>query len=152
MKKVVMQKMFYEAPAAVFANAKKLRNHQTEAEVLLWSVLKDFKQKGFKFRRQHPIGEYIVDFYCHKMKLIIEVDGKDHDGKFQKDQDNYRSIFFKENNLHILRFKNEEVLSDLDQVINEIEKCLSPLGAGGHEAVYSTRKRIITHANNSRFR
>ena len=69
--------MFEGASPIIFANAKHLRKNMTDAEQVLWFYLKQ-GINGFKFRRQHPIGIYIADFYCHKAKLIIEVDGSIH--------------------------------------------------------------------------
>ncbi|MCW3108841.1 MAG: hypothetical protein JWQ09_3347, partial [Segetibacter sp.] len=70
--------IFNEAHPLVFERAKELRKNMTEAEKLLWEYLKG-GINGFKFRRQHPIGIYIADFYCHSFKLIIELDGKIHE-------------------------------------------------------------------------
>ena len=70
-----------------FILAKDLRKKQTEAEVLLWSKLKSRKCGGYKFRRQHPIRQYIADFYCHEQRLVIEVDGKIHLSKDQREKD-----------------------------------------------------------------
>lgn len=124
MQKIVRQKMFYDASNQVFENARVLRNNQTEAEAILWDTLKDYKSKGFKFRRQHPIGNYIVDFYCHKKKLIIEVDGKYHEDKDQRQQDNYRTEFFEENDLHIIRFTNDHIINNLIEVLKIIDEHL----------------------------
>lgn len=73
-------KMFYGASNIIFKNAKALRKRQTDAERLLWQQINE-KKLGVKFRRQHPISFYIVDFYCHEVKLIIELDGGIHDLK-----------------------------------------------------------------------
>ncbi len=72
------QKMFLGADHLIFKNAQDLRKRITEAEMLLWGYLKS-NQLGVKFRRQHPLGIYIADFYCHRHKLIIELDGSIHD-------------------------------------------------------------------------
>ena len=71
------QKMFFGASTIIFENANGLRKNMTDAEKLLWFHLKQ-SPKGFKFRRQHPMGMYIADFYCHKAKLVIEIDGSVH--------------------------------------------------------------------------
>ena len=73
------RKMFYGADPAIFDNAKALRNSLTHEEVIFWNKLKDIFQ--FKFRRQHPISIYIAGFYCHKLKLVIEIDGPIHNVK-----------------------------------------------------------------------
>ena len=73
------ESMFKGASAKIFKNAEVLRNRMTESESLLWDKLKSKKFHGLKFRCQHPIQTYIADFYCHKLKLIIEIDGGYHD-------------------------------------------------------------------------
>jgi very-short-patch-repair endonuclease len=98
-----------------------LRKNMTEAELVLWDVLKDKKLCGRKFRRQHSIGYYIADFYCAPEKLIIELDGKDHftPGGIAKDQD--RDKHLKMMNIKVLRFENKEVLNDLTYVLKRIK-------------------------------
>ena len=78
--------MFEGASHLIFENAKHLRKNMTAAEMCLWLHLRD-GLNGFKFRRQHPVGLYIADFYCHKAKLIIEVDGSVHNKKDIKELD-----------------------------------------------------------------
>ena len=114
--------MYKGAPPDSFAKAKFLRDNMTDAEKLLWEKLKDNKLKGFKFRREHPIHIYIVDFYCHKLKLIIEIDGGYHDSKEQKLLDAERSEILKFQELEIIRFANEEVLGNIEFVIRKIEE------------------------------
>jgi len=80
---------------------------------------------GFKFRRQAGIGCYIVDFYCHELKLIIEIDGGIHDEQEQYDQ--RRENWLKRNGYHILRFKNENVMYDLDSALTKIKTFISSL-------------------------
>ncbi len=98
-----------------------LRKNMTEAELVLWEILKDKKLCGRKFRRQHSIGYYIADFYCSSEKLIIELDGYHHfttEG-IKKDierDDNLKSLGFK-----VLRFENKEVLENLTQVLKVIK-------------------------------
>jgi very-short-patch-repair endonuclease len=70
--------MWKGAPESSFAKAKALRKDETQAEKILWAKLRNNQLKGYKFRRQHPIGLYIVDFYCHQLKLVIEIDGDYH--------------------------------------------------------------------------
>ncbi len=72
------ENMFFGASKIIFENAKELRKNMTHAEKILWNHLK-VKPNGYKFRRQHPLGIYIADFYCHKLKLVIEIDGSIHD-------------------------------------------------------------------------
>ena len=77
-KKVIEKNMFFGAKAELFTLALQMRKNPTEAERAMWKILRKFRQSGFPFRRQHPIEFYIADFYCHKLKLVIEVDGEIH--------------------------------------------------------------------------
>jgi len=105
-----------------FGKAKDLRKNETEAEKLLWDKLKNNQLGGFKFRRQHPISLYIADFYCHKLKLIIEIDGGYHFTKEQISKDEERTEILDFNGVNVIRFSNDEVLSNIDNVLNEIKK------------------------------
>lgn len=118
--------MFRGASHLVFELAKDLRRNMTQTERLLWNYLKAGVH-GLKFRRQHPIGIYIADFYCHKLKLIIEVDGKIHDLKDMKDNDNIREDFLKEQGCTIVRFTNDRVFKELDVVLDEINSLVENL-------------------------
>ena len=116
------ESMYKGAPPDSFAKAKYLRDNMTDAEKFLWEKLKDNQLKGFKFRRQHPIHIYIVDFYCHKLKLIIEIDGGYHDSKEQNLLDAERSEILKFQELEIIRFTNDEVLGNIEFVMKKIEE------------------------------
>ena len=113
--------MFKGASAQVFGNAKKLRNHMTNAEQLLWEELRQNKFYGLKFRRQHPIQNYIADFYCHKYKLVIEIDGEYHLSKDQVEYDKDRTEILNFNDVIVLRFTNGEVLNDINKVLLDIK-------------------------------
>ena len=108
--------------------ARHLRKHLTPAEIRLWSALSRRKLAGLKFRRQHPVGQFIVDFYCPSCKLVIEVDGEIH--LQQKAYDNARTEQLQSFGYRVLRFTNEEVLSDLQTVLAHIvqvaKACLPP--------------------------
>ena len=96
-----------------------LRKNMTKAEIILWSELRR-KQLQYKFRRQFGIGPYITDFYCPKLKLIIELDGDVHYiGNAQK-RDNLRSKFLQSNGLIIKRYLNSDVIYDLPMVLEDI--------------------------------
>ncbi|NVO21314.1 MAG: leucine--tRNA ligase [Bacteroidetes bacterium] len=97
--------------------ADNLRQNPTEAEALVWEKLRA-KKTDFKFRRQHNIGNYIVDFVCLSKKTIIEVDGKIHD--FHQEQDEARTIYFESIGFEVLRFTIEEVLNNIEEVITKI--------------------------------
>ncbi len=115
------ESMWKGAKGYTFQKAQQLREHLTNSEHLLWDKLKDSKVLGYKIRRQHPIGKYIVDFYIHKLKLVIEVDGKYHDNPEQVKRDNERTSFLEFNGLKVIRFTNEAVEKDVLNVINQIK-------------------------------
>ena len=99
--------------------ARKLRNNSTLAEVLLWNELKADKIHGYQFMRQKPIGEYIVDFYCSKLKLVIEVDGESH--RFKLTEDVVRQEWLEELGITVLRFDDLEVKKDMKNVLYGIK-------------------------------
>ncbi|WP_036480023.1 endonuclease domain-containing protein [Myxosarcina sp. GI1] len=100
--------------------AKKLRNNLTPAEARLWAVLKNKQLEGLRFRRQHPVGDFILDFYCPACKLVVEVDGEIHDR--QKEYDAARTAKLAEYGYKVLRFSNQRVINDLPQVLAEIRR------------------------------
>jgi len=104
-------------------NRRELRKHLTPAEAKLWSYLKN-SQLGEKFRRQHSIGSYIVDFYCPKKKLAVELDGSPHDTEegYQKDQT--RTEYINKQAIKVIRFENKDVINNIDGVLIEIKKHL----------------------------
>ena len=104
--------------------ARKLRQRQTEAERSLWMRLRSRQMEGVKFRRQHPIGPYIVDFVSTEKKLIIEVDGGQHNEKGIKGKDEERTLWLKKQGYRVLRFWNNEVLSNMEGVLEKIRENL----------------------------
>ncbi|MCF7352832.1 endonuclease domain-containing protein [Vibrio sp. CK2-1] len=96
-----------------------LRSNLTPAEKILWFHIKN-NQLGVKFRRQHGIGSYIVDFYCSKLNLVIEVDGHSHYTEQGVQYDLKRNQYLKKNGLNILRFTNQQVREELAAVIQQI--------------------------------
>ena len=103
------------AKPEIFRFAEKLRANMTEAEKRLWAFLR-LKPQGYKFRRQHPFARYVLDFYCHKAKLAIEIDGKYHELPGQKKLDKTRTSEIKNMGVKELRFTNEEVLTQFESV------------------------------------
>ncbi len=89
---------------------------------MLWEYLRKNKILGARIKRQHPIGTYIADFYCHAAKLVIEVDGANHNTTDQKLYDEERTFNLKINGLTVIRFSNEQIEQDLSNVIAEITK------------------------------
>ncbi|RIK22424.1 MAG: methionine synthase, partial [Chloroflexi bacterium] len=107
------------------------RKNPTDAEKMVWECLRARRLNGFKFRRQHPIGRYIVDFYCHTAQLIVEIDGDIHDIPDQMEYDQIREEELRALDLTIIRFRNERIMNDLMQVLEEIASYLpSPIGRG----------------------
>ncbi len=104
------------ASSLIFKNAETLRNNMTPAEMLLWGYLKG-SQLGAKFRRQHPIGIYIADFYCHQHKIVIEVDGSIHHLPDIIKNDIERQNNLELDGLKLLRFTNDQVFKELGKSI-----------------------------------
>ena len=117
--------MWKGAPGHHFLLAKQLRERMTQAEILMWDKLKNNQFKGYKFRRQHPIHHFIVDFYCHALKLIIEIDGKYHESEEQKKEDLNRTELLQFQGLKEIRFSNEEVIDDMDLVFKKLEELIN---------------------------
>ena len=112
--------MWKGAKPDLFSKAINLRENMTEAEVLIWEMLKNKQILGYKFRRQHPIHSFIVDFYCHKLKLVIEIDGEYHNQKKQIKLDEERTKILEYQGIKIIRFTNNVVISNISNVLNEI--------------------------------
>ncbi len=145
-----------------FENAKQMRKEPTQAEKVLWSALQN-KKLGYKFRRQHPVENYIADFACLDVWLLVEADGGYHSSAEQQKADRQREEDLRNIGFTILRFTNEEVLNNLEQVTKKIKdtcdelkasssdklsaagQSLSPAGRGGGEGlrVYTTRPDTI---------
>jgi very-short-patch-repair endonuclease len=99
---------------------KELRNNPTETEAILWNHLRNRKLGGFKFSRQYSAGPYILDFYCHKIRLAIELDGSQHNKKENVLYDLDRDHYLKSINIKTIRFWNNEVVKNIDMVLNKI--------------------------------
>ncbi len=101
-------------------NAKTNRSNMTDAESLLWHYLRQ-EQLGVRFRRQHVIGDYIVDFICLKQRLIIEIDGGYHNDIVQQQEDRIRQNWLESMDYKVIRFTNEEVFYNIETVISTIK-------------------------------
>ena len=118
--------MHYGAPAEIFQIAERLRRDMTITEKILWDrVCRN--QLGVRIRRQHPVWKFIADFYCHGVKLVIEIDGGIHLHSENKEYDISRDIILKEFQIEILRFTDEEVNNETDLVIEKIKKTIELL-------------------------
>lgn len=103
-------------------HTKRLRNELTTSEIKLWSVLRNRQLDGYKFRRQHPINNYITDFCCEEVKLVIEIDGDTHVGNERYDEE--RTKFLEEKGYTVVRFTNDDVHENLEAVCSSIlEQC-----------------------------
>jgi very-short-patch-repair endonuclease len=112
------------ASASIQQRAKELRQAMTPAEQILWERLRDRRLPGLKFRRQHPIGAFIVDFYCAVARLVIEIDGGVHLEQIEADAGRSRVLEMKGH--QVLRFTNERVKGDLDSVLSAIQVACQP--------------------------
>ena len=124
--------MHYGASPVLFELAGELRARMTEAEEVLWNLIK-INEWHLKFRRQHPIANYIADFYCHTVKLVIELDGGYHENKEVKVYDEAREKDIKEYGITVLRFTNEEVLHNIEEVLTKIGDAISSIKKEGNE-------------------
>ncbi len=113
------QEMFKGASSIIFKRAEQLRERMTEAECLLWEELRN-KKFPVKFRRQHPLGKYIADFYSHKLKLVIELDGNIHLKPEVNACDKIREDVIRSFGLTVIRFTNEEVIYNMEVVLSKI--------------------------------
>jgi len=102
---------------------KKLRNNMTVSEVKLWSFLKWKKINWLKFRRQHSVRRYILDFYCPKIKLCIEIDWSIHEDR--KEYDLIRTNYLNQLDIKVIRFANDEILNNINYVINKLNNSYS---------------------------
>ena len=103
---------YYRSTKRTEQNAKALRKPLTPAEELFWKIVRNLNLLGLKFRRQHPIGPFIADFYCHELKLVVEIDGDVHDLEDVKQYDVQRENYIKELGLKVLRFQNGDVFKN----------------------------------------
>ena len=120
MKKVAGENMFYGADRRLFEYAVRMRLVPTEAESIAWNILKAAPFKIYRFRRQHPMGSYIADFYSHSLKLVIEIDGGYHLQKFQKEYDDFRDEDMNKWGVETMRFSNNEVLNSAGTLSDKI--------------------------------
>ena len=117
-KRTIERSMFYNASPEIFQKAEMLRKNMTKAETVLWERLRK-NQLGVRFKAQHPIERFIADFYSHKAKLVIEVDGEIHN--FQKEYDLGREAELEKYGITVIRFTNEDVFNEIDKVIEKIK-------------------------------
>ncbi|MYD10533.1 MAG: endonuclease domain-containing protein [Chloroflexi bacterium] len=114
-----------EAYDDIKLRARLMRKQPTPAEKILWRRLRDKQVYGYKFRRQHPIDRFIVDFYCRESGLVIEVDGSVHDSSEAREYDDARQEFLEHRGLTVLRFSNAQVLNDVNSVLHTVSTFLT---------------------------
>jgi very-short-patch-repair endonuclease len=108
---------------SAWQNARRLRREQTDAERILWRHLRSRRTRGVKFRRQHPIGPYFTDFCSIERRLVIELDGGQHADRLLEDE--VRTSFLRSRGYRVLRFWNDQVFADVDEVLEAIERLLA---------------------------
>ena len=109
-------------PVLIRDTARRLRREQTEWEDALWARLRRRQLKGFKFRRQQPIGPFFTDFLCPEAKLVVEIDGSQHANELARDES--RTEFLRDAGYNVLRFWNHEIRSEIDTVVQRIADAL----------------------------
>ena len=131
--RVVERNMFYGASREIFRKAKELRKNMTNAEKLLWNILSNRAEIKVKFRRQHPCDIFILDFYCHKLRLAIELDGEVHSKSEVQNRDIGRTYELEKSGMKVIRFTNSQVFNDIESVklsildtIEELNRTNSP--------------------------
>ncbi len=112
-------------PGYIFDLSRRLRKTQTKAEEVLWAHLRRRRLSGLKFRRQHPLGRYIADFYCPEVRLVIELDGAVHDLEDQKEYDELRKQMIEVHGVRMLRFRNDQIEKDIEGVLSKISDITS---------------------------
>lgn len=117
------RKMHAGAIKHLYQRARELRNNSTHAEEVLWGYLRN-RPLGYKFRRQHPYSIYILDFYCHSLKLVIEVAGSIHNKEDVKQNDRQRQYLLEKDKLIVVRFSNDEIEQEPEKVLKNIEELI----------------------------
>jgi very-short-patch-repair endonuclease len=106
--------------------ARSLRRNQTDAERKLWHHLRDRRLDGWKFRRQHPVGPYVLDLYCADARLVIELDGGQHDFDAHRNHDEARTAYLEKQGIKVIRFWNNDVMENALSVLEAIRGALGP--------------------------
>jgi cyclase len=125
--------MFYKADPLIFDKARELRKRLTPSEQTFWLRLKEGLPE-YKFRRQHPISIYVADYYCHKLKLVIEIDGSIHNSPEAKINDEKRQRDLENLGLTVVRFTNDQVKNDVEDVFRIIFSIIENLTSKNESA------------------
>ncbi len=112
--------IYFGAKPELLRIAAELRHSMTESEKILWEKLRNRKLLGYRFRRQHPINEFVVDFFCFEVMLAIEIDGSVHNDSYQKERDKERTEILNRFGIKVIRFENEQVKTNMNFVLDTI--------------------------------
>lgn len=121
MKKEYNDNLHKRATGKLYQYGRELRQSSTKAEKILWEHLRNRKLEGLKFRRQHPLDNFIVDFYCHEKSIVVEIDGRIHDLKENAEYDRMRTYVLKGSGITVIRFRNEEIEINIEMVLSKIK-------------------------------
>ena len=127
----VDQSFFFGATPEIKERAKALRKRMTCCEKILWQVLRKNKVRGCYFRRQHPISKFIVDFYCHELRLAVEIDGSYHALEQQQEHDSNRSAELENLGIKVIRFTNQAVIENIRKVERQMDEEVRKSGRAG---------------------
>jgi very-short-patch-repair endonuclease len=133
--------MHYGASKTIFQYAEVLRKNMTEAEKIIWERLCKNKL-SVRIRRQHPVWKYIADYYCHELKLIIEIDGGIHLSKENKEYDIGREITLNQFGIVIIRFTNDQVINEIEHVIEVIAEKITELKKNRSKSMINEEKLV----------
>ena len=135
--RVIERHMFYGAKKNIFLKAIELRRNMTEAEEKLWQKLKDRNIFEARWKRQHPIDIFIADFYCHRYKIIVEVDGEIHMDSDVAQRDDGRTYELENMGITILRFTNKEIFENIEAVTEAIKRAESSKKGPSKSTIFS---------------
>jgi len=121
-----MGKEIFDKPSTL-EKRRNLKKNQTESEIIMWDRLRAKRFKKIKFRRQYGIGEYIMDFYSSELMLAIEIDGNQHYEKEGLEYDKIRTEYLNSIGIKVIRFKNKEILDNIEKVMWKLGEFLDPL-------------------------
>jgi len=122
--KTIERDFYYGAGRRIKERARLLRNSMTPYENILWQRIRKKRLSGILFRRQHPINRFIVDFYCHEARLVIEIDGEIHYLEENKEHDENRTFELNKLGLKVIRFNNEEIEGRINKVLEILEEVI----------------------------
>lgn len=135
--------MFYGASPGIFERAKMLRQNMTKQEKMLWEEVRGNRIMGLRFKAQHPISTFIADFYCHKIKLVVEIDGDSHNSLDQKSYDEGRNDEMLQLGITTLRFSNEDIETRLREVLSQLTLKCKLLANSAHLSIPTLSRALL---------